>query len=127
MRIKHVSNSIVHACRGIRYVYVNEQNFRIQSVVGVIVLLLAALLQVRKAEYIVLAMLVLAVLSLELINSAIERFFDVAHPRLRFHIGVAKDILAGLVLMASLGAAVIGLIIFWPYIVVWMETLSIGS
>ena len=116
MRIAHVGKSIQHAWRGIVYVFTHEANFRIQLVMGVLVALCAVVLDVRKAEYIVLGMLILAVLSLELINSAIEKFFDVAHPRLRFHIGVAKDIMAVLVLMISLGAAIIGGIIFWPYL-----------
>ena len=121
MRISHLKKSIVHAWRGIAYVFAHEQNFRVQVFFGVIVAILAMILDVRKAEYIVLGMLILAVLSLELINSAIEKFFDVAHPRLRFHIGVAKDIMAGLVLMTSLGSAIIGIIIFWPYFVGFIQ------
>ena len=117
MRINHLGKSIQQAWCGLAYVYKHEQNFRIQVFMGIVVALFAVILDVRKAEYIVLGMLILAVLSLELINSAIEKFFDVAHPRLRFHIGIAKDIMAGLVLMISLGAMIIGGIIFWPYLV----------
>lgn len=123
MRITHLGKSVIHAWHGLTYVFRHEQNFRIQVFVGCVVALLAVVLGVRKAEYIVLGMLILAVLSLELINSALEKFFDVAHPRLRFHIGIAKDIMAGLVLMISLGALVIGGIIFWPYVIPIISTL----
>lgn len=121
MRIAPIKQSVAHAWHGIRYVYTHEQNFRIQLVVAGGVICLAVYERLTKTEYIVLIMLIMAVLGLELINSAIERFFDVAHPRLRFHIGIAKDMLAGLVLMVSIGAVCIGSMIFWPYIIPGVE------
>jgi diacylglycerol kinase len=57
------------------------------------------------------------VLVLELMNSIFERMVDILKPRIHHYVEDIKDIMAGTVLVASLGSALIGLLIFWPYIV----------
>lgn len=116
MNIKQLLKSFKDAGRGVRYVFKHEQNFRIQIIVGVLVIVLAFLFEVSRSELLLLLLLVVSVLVLELINSAVEKFADVLKPRLSFQIEVIKDIMAAVVLIASLGATFIGMIIFWPYL-----------
>lgn len=108
--------SLRHAIRGLRLVYREERNFRFQLGVGVIVLILMMILPIRSAERIVLVLLIFVVLGLELLNSALEWLLDILKPRLHDQVAIVKDIMAALVLLAAIGAAVIGLMIFWPYI-----------
>ena len=49
-------------------------------------------------------------------NTTIERFLDVLKPRLDIHVKVLKDIMAGVVFLASFGSIVVGVMIFYPYI-----------
>jgi diacylglycerol kinase len=56
------------------------------------------------------------VLVLEIINSIFERIVDVYKPRLNPYVRDIKDMMAAAVLIASLGAAIIGLMIFIPYL-----------
>lgn len=73
---------------------------------------------------IVILLLVLSVLILELLNSALEKFLDILKPRLQLHVARVKDIMAAMVLLASIGALVIGGMIFLPYII---EIIRLGS
>ena len=56
------------------------------------------------------------VLSLEAVNSALEHLTDIASPQIQPKAGLVKDIAAAAVLLASIFAAIIGLIIFVPKI-----------
>lgn len=106
--------SLRHASRGFAYVFRHERNFRIHSVLAVVVLALAGYLGVSPLEFVGLILVILLVLVLEIINSAVERLVDVVSPRLRDQIRIIKDMLAGMVLLAAIGAIVIGVLILLP-------------
>lgn len=92
-----------------------EQNFRVQSVAALISFALAAYFRITRTELFFLVLVSMLVLVLELLNTIFERFTDFFSPRLQAIAGTIKDIMAAAVLMASLGAFVIGILIFWPY------------
>ena len=52
----------------------------------------------------------------EILNTAIEKLTDMVSPEIHPKAKVVKDLAAGAVLMASIVAAVIGLIVFLPKI-----------
>ncbi len=54
---------------------------------------------------------------LEITNSAVERITDVLKPRINGYVKEIKDIMAAGVMMASIIAVVIGIFIFWPYLI----------
>lgn len=111
-----LGKSLRYAFSGFGYVWRNEQNFRIQTVIGVIVLLAAFAFQIGRWQWVVLLLTIGAVLILELLNTTLERLTDLAQPRLHHYAKVMKDMMAAAVLLASLGALAIGGIIFWPYL-----------
>jgi len=117
MNLNRMLQSFKDASKGLFYVFKHEQNFRIQIVLGILVIAVAFWLKVGRAELVLLLLLIFLVIGLELLNSAVEKFADVLKPRLSFQIEVVKDIMAAIVLLSSLGATIIGLIIFWPYLV----------
>lgn len=108
--------SMKHALKGVRLVFKTEQSFRIQVVAGIGVIVFAGYLGVQVYEWIILLVLIGAVLSLELINSVFERIADAFKPRIHPMVKEMKDIMAGTVLIGSVLAAVIGFLIFWPYL-----------
>lgn len=108
--------SFLHALRGVRIAFRSEQSFRLQVLAAVIVIIVAALVHVRPTEWIILFLLIGSVLILELLNSVLERIMDTFKPRLHPAIHDMKDMMAAVVLMASLFAAVIGATILWPYV-----------
>ncbi len=115
MKKRQLKQSFKDAFRGISFVYKHEKNFRIQLFFAFLVVFFMLSLSIKKSEMIVLLLLILAVLSLEMINSAIEKFVDILKPRLHIQIGVIKDIMAATVLLVSIGAVIVGVLIFWPY------------
>ncbi|HBU07556.1 MAG TPA: diacylglycerol kinase [Candidatus Magasanikbacteria bacterium] len=121
MNFLRLIKSFKEAIQGVAYVFKHEQNFRIQVVISLLVLIFVWFFELSKAEMIVIFLLIILVLILELLNSAVEKLSDVLKPRLSLQIGVVKDIMAGMVFLSSLGAVVIGLIIFWPHLFEFIE------
>ncbi len=117
MSTHNLFTSIGHALRGIVYVFRHEQNFRFQVAAASVVGVCSWVLPLRGSERIVIMLMIVFILVLELVNSAIEKFTDIIKPRLHLQVGIVKDIMAGTVLIASVGAAVLGISIFSPYII----------
>ena len=55
----------------------------------------------------------------EALNTAFELLTDVASPTFHPVAGQAKDVAAGAVLIAALGAVIISILIFGPYLTAW--------
>lgn len=104
----------VYAGRGIAACVRSERNFRFHLWAGVLVFWLAArYYPLTRGEWAALALTVALVLALEAVNSAVERAVakpDAAHDAFA---GLAKDMAAGAVLLAALGAVAVGLALFW--------------
>ncbi len=115
MSLKRLLKSFKDAFRGLEYAFWHEQNFRIQSFLGLVVLALTLVFPLRTWEIVILILLVVAVLTVELLNTALEYFADLLKPRLNHYVFVIKDLMAGAVLISSIGALAIGLIIFLPH------------
>jgi diacylglycerol kinase len=115
MRIRELNKSIIYAWRGFVYVFRHEQNFRLQLLVALFVILLMFLVGLKRSEMVVILLLILLVLILEVLNSALETFVDILKPRLHEQVGVVKNIMAAMVLCAAAGSFIIGVIIFYPY------------
>jgi diacylglycerol kinase len=74
-------------------------------------------LGLNSIEKSILLLTILVVLSLELINSQIEKFLDVVQPDLHPKVKEIKDFSAGAVLLSVLGSVIIGILVFLPYVV----------
>lgn len=106
--------SFGYAAAGVVGTFAREQNFRVHVVAALIVIGAAALLGISRLEWIVVLLLIAGVLALELINTAIESVVDLASPGRHPLAARAKDAAAGAVLVAAVGAATIGALIFLP-------------
>ena len=113
---KRLTNSFKFAFKGFFYALKNEQNFRIFVIIGVFVIVFMFVFQVQTWEKIVLIALAAALMVLELINTIFEKIVDILKPRIHSYVKVIKDMMAAAVLISSIGAAIIGLLIFVPYI-----------
>lgn len=107
--------SLKFAWHGILILIEREQSFRIQLLVAVAVAILAVIFRLSRPESAVLVVVTGSVLVLELLNSAVERLVDLFKPRIHEYAEEVKDIMAGAVLTGSIGATVVGLIVFWPH------------
>lgn len=112
---KKIFKSFRCAFRGLKYVLKNEQNFQIEALVGIFVVVLMFLFPTRALEKIALFIVIFVVLVIELVNSMFERVVDILKPRIHPYAQLVKDITAAAVLLSSIGAVIVGIIIFWPY------------
>ena len=108
--------SFRYALKGLITAWKREQNFRIQGVISVAVILFMILVRVRIWEAVALLLAIGSVLILELINTIFEALVDILKPRMHHYVAIIKDLMAAAVFLASLGAAIIGLLILGPYI-----------
>jgi diacylglycerol kinase len=107
----------VHAIEGIFSSWALGRNFRIQSIIGIVALGLCITLNLLIWEWIVVLILIGGVLSLETINSSIEKLCDLISMDIDPRIKTIKDLSAGAVLIFSVIALVIGCLIFIPKII----------
>lgn len=99
------------------YTFRNEQNFRLQNLMGVLVILAMVFFRVTPAEAVALIFMIVAVLVLEILNTIVERFIDILKPRLHDEVAIIKDMMAAAVFLAACGSIVVGFIIFTPYVI----------
>jgi diacylglycerol kinase (ATP) len=109
--------SFHHAFEGIMYATRTQPNMRVHLVIAAIVLAATLVLRLERFYVIATIALIALVLSLELVNTAVEAIVDlltVAHHPLA---KTAKDAAAGAVLVAAVGAAIAGYLIFYQGII----------
>ena len=94
-----------------------EQNLKIQAIAACAVVIFAVYFNITRTEWMFLIFVIGLVILMEIANSAIERVTDVLKPRIHDYVKEIKDIAAAGVMVASLMALIVGIIIFWPYLV----------
>lgn len=119
----HLTQSFRHAFRGLILVFHTEQSFRLQVIAACFVVIAGLGLHVSPLDWMVLLMSIGAVLVLELLNSVVERVSDAFKPRLHPAVRDIKDIMAAVVLLASMFAAVAGIVIFLPRLLTALSSL----
>jgi len=117
IRVKRLLKSFTYAFRGLFKTLREEQNLQIQSIAGLVVIILGWYFRIEVEEWLILILVIGLVILMEIINSAIERITDVLKPRLDSYVKEIKDIMAAAVMLASVIAIIVGLIIFLPYFI----------
>lgn len=92
---------------------------KIHFVAALSVIVCGSIFQISKIEWIICLLSISLIFALEAINTAIEKLCNHVTPNFDNEIKIVKDIAAGAVLLASIGVAIVGLIIFVPYIVAY--------
>lgn len=102
-----------YAFRGLREC-LRERNFRFHLCAAAFVIYFAArFYELSRGEWAALFLTVSAVLSLEALNTALERLCDRVSPEKNELVGKCKDCAAGAVLISAAGAVAVGAALFW--------------
>jgi diacylglycerol kinase len=109
-----------YALQGWRYFVQHETNGQLQLLIAVAVVIAGVAFGISRHEWLWVLGCIALVLSLEMLNSSLEKLADALHPGQHPLVGLAKDLAAGAVLWAAVISAVIGIIIFWPYCQRWL-------
>jgi undecaprenol kinase len=113
--MKSLLNSFKYAGKGIVKIFHNGKIFKVQLIIFVLTLIAGFLFHISRFEWLITLLASGVVLSLEMINTAIESVVDLVTKEYKVLAERIKDIAAGAVLISSLIALIIGLIIFIPY------------
>lgn len=114
--LKKQLRSFAFAWKGIRCCIGKEQNLGFHLIAALVVLMAGFGFGVTKTEWVMIVLCIGAVITVELLNTAIEKLVDLVSPDWDPIAGQVKDIAAAAVLVCATTAAIIGLIIFVPYI-----------
>jgi diacylglycerol kinase len=116
MKNHHIVHSFGFAIEGIRHSLRENRNLGIHFVMGGLALVFGFFLQITRFEMIAIMLVTVIVISAEMINTSIEEMTDLITSEHRLEAKIAKDVSAGMVLVCSIGAAIVGVYIFTPYL-----------
>ncbi|MCR6505430.1 MULTISPECIES: diacylglycerol kinase family protein [Bacteroides] len=108
--------SFGYAWKGIRCCVGKEQNLSFHLIVTVLTIIAGFLLDITRTDWMIVILCIGVVIAAELFNTAIEKLVDLVSPERHPIAGQVKDIAAGAVLVCAATAAIIGLIVFIPYL-----------
>ena len=114
---KNVISSFKYAFQGMFSALKTERNLKIHVTIMILVIIAGIVLKISKIEWIICIILFGLVISLELVNSAIETTVDIAMPDINPKAKFAKDAAAGAVLVLAIASAIIGFMIFGPKLI----------
>jgi diacylglycerol kinase (ATP) len=106
--------SIGYAFKGAVKLITTEHSVMAQFSIGILLIFLGFYFNITKTEWLFQTLAIGLVLSIEGLNTAVEKIADFVHPKFHERIGFIKDIAAGAVFFAALTAIAIGIIIYLP-------------
>lgn len=114
MKKRPLLQSFKWAGWGLIFSLKTQRNIRIHFIILLLALFLGFILKINLIEWLVLLTISVIVISLELINTSVEGMVDTFIKEYHPNAKIVKDVSAAAVLVAAVGAVIIGLIIFLP-------------
>lgn len=111
---KPLLKTLSYGFNGILYTLKHERNMVIHFLVMILVIIAGIVFKITFVEWGVCFVLFALVLSLELMNTALENVVDLVTEEKKAKAKVAKDAAAGAVLVSAIFAVIIGISIFLP-------------
>lgn len=112
--LKKRIQSFKFAFAGIGHFVKSEPNVSIHLFAGLVAAGMGFYFGLSKSEWCLVVFAIGSVLTAEAFNTAIEYLTDLVSPDYHVLAGKTKDVAAGAVLISAIAAAIIGLIIFLP-------------
>ena len=106
--------SVTYAFKGAAKLITTEHSIMVQFSLGILMTIAGFYFGITATQWLFQTLAIGLVMSIEGLNTAIEKIADFIHPNYHERIGFIKDIAAGAVFFAALTAIAIGLIIYLP-------------
>lgn len=113
---KNRLKSVGFAMRGALLLIRTEASIKIQLFIAIVMTAMGFYFEISHTEWMVQTLAIALVMGVEGANTAIEKLCDFVHPEFNSRIGFIKDVSAGAVMLVSIGASILGLIIYLPRI-----------
>lgn len=108
--------SLKYALRGAYKLISTEHSIMVQFSLGVLVSIAGFYFNISSTEWMLQTLAIGLVLSIEGLNTAVEKMADFIHPEFHQKIGFIKDIAAGAVFFAAIAALIVGCLIYIPIV-----------
>lgn len=108
--------SLGFAINGIKIATKYNRNIRIHFIIAILVFLSCFILKMPLSDVAIIGMIILLVISVEIINTAIEEIVDLVTKDYKEEAKIAKDVSAGMVLIVAVGSIAVGILIFTPHV-----------
>jgi len=109
--------SFGYAFEGLAYILRTQRNARIEIVIAIAAVVLAAWLGISAVEWAVLVITIALVMALEWMNTSLELAVSLASPERHPSAKAAKDVAAACVLLGAIASLIVALVIFLPRLV----------
>ena len=106
--------SLGFAVKGAYKLITTEHSVMVQSSIALLMIIAGFYFEIDRVEWILQILAFGLVLSIEGMNTAVEKIADFIHPEFHDRIGFIKDIAAGAVFFAAIAAIIVGLLIYVP-------------
>ncbi|MEI6409228.1 MAG: diacylglycerol kinase family protein [Bacteroidota bacterium] len=106
--------SFRYAFQGIADLFTSQPNARIHLAAAIFVISAGFYCHINQTEWALIILCIALVFALEAVNTALEYLTDLVSPDFHPLAGKAKDVAAAAVLIAAIGAMLVGILIFWP-------------
>ncbi|WP_348825439.1 diacylglycerol kinase [Flavobacterium aestuarii] len=106
--------SVKYAFLGAVKLITTEHSIMVQFSLGILMTIAGFYYHITATEWLFQTMAIGLVMSIEGLNTAVEKIADFIHPNYHERIGFIKDIAAGAVFFAAMTAIAVGLIIYIP-------------
>jgi diacylglycerol kinase (ATP) len=106
--------SVTYAFKGALKLISTEHSIMVQFSIGIIMTFAGFYFNISKTDWLFQTFAIGLIMSIEGLNTAVEKIADFIHPDYHERIGFIKDIAAGSVFFAAITAIAIGLIIYLP-------------
>lgn len=116
IRRHHIS--FKHAMDGIIWVFTSQPNFRVHFVLSTVAILLGFILKITYIEMTIIILTIFFGLGVEMVNTSIEAMTDLITTEYKQTAKIAKDVAAGMMLLAAIGAILVACLIFLPRLVI---------
>jgi undecaprenol kinase len=119
--MKKFIKSLLYAFAGIKLAFAEQRNIQIHFTILLLVIATGLVLGITLNEWLAVMLAASIVVSVEMINTAIEKTVDLASPNIHPLAKQAKDIAAGAVLIAVFFAVIIGMLVFGKYLLQFLS------
>lgn len=116
MRKPALHQSFWNAIKGIIWMLRSERNFQLEVFALLINLFLIAYFKFSSLDAAIILLVCFAVLSLEILNTCVEKICDIIQPDFDQRIKIIKDIAAGSVMLMAAGSVIVALLIYPKYL-----------
>lgn len=106
--------SMGFAVKGAFKLITTEHSVMVQSSLAVLLIIAGFVFHISREEWMMQILAFGLVLSIEGLNTAVEKIADFIHPEFHDRIGFIKDIAAGAVMFAAMAAIAVGMLIYIP-------------